>query len=94
MYADVRGSSVYFQVSTHQGDTLSCAYGSNNPFSQQPNYYDGYAECSPWTQGNPSYTITLTLSGNRPKTYTTDEDAAVALGPHPSSQTTGINIDI
>ena len=52
------------------------AFGSN------PSYFNGYAECSSWTKGNPDYNIRLTLNG---KPYYTNENDAIENGRHPNS---------
>ena len=88
MFGEVRLSNVYYQITYTGIGTLHCAYrkdGYSGDFSNllgDATYYSRYAECSPWTKGNPDYTIRLTLDN---KTYFTDENAAIAKGKHQSS---------
>ena len=80
VHAKVDGEKVYFQIAWTSG-SLPCQYGKNGEmrsFSREATYNRTYAQCSPWTKDNPSYTITLTLNG---VTYTTDENTAISNGP-------------
>ena len=83
VYARVEGNYVYYQIPWTSG-SLSCKYGTIFPYSisfnENATYHGTYAECSPWSRGNPSYTITLTLNGN---TYTTNETTAISNGQVP-----------
>ena len=94
VYGEVRGGNVYYRV-THTSGKLNCYYkkkGSSswNSFSSgastKPN---GYAECSSWTKGNPSYDIKLELNG---KKYFTDEETAISRGPHTSGNVHKIKV--
>ena len=80
IYGRVAGNSIYYQVAWTSG-TLVCYYskdGSNlKKFGSNATYHDTYAECSSWTKGNPSYTITLKLNN---RTFTTNETAAISNG--------------
>jgi hypothetical protein len=81
VFADVRGNRVYYQVAFEKG-SLRCEFKVNSgsstwyPFANDPDYYDGYAECG-LLKGNPDYTIKLTLNGN---IYYTNENDAIQKG--------------
>ena len=84
VYAEIRGYSVYFQVS-HTSGKLNCYYRSKGSslwegFSAST-YHSGYAECSAWSKGNLNYDIKLQLNGME---YLTDEKTAIAKGPYPT----------
>ena len=87
MYADVRGSYVYYQIPYNSQGTLFCQHRSNGDsdfkdFNRHPTYHTEYAECSKWTKGHPEYTIKLDLNE---KTYITNENDAIANGKYPGS---------
>ena len=85
VHAKVEGDLVYYQIPWTSG-SLTCKFQSKyggpilnlETFSHQVTYHGTYAQCPSWTQGNPTYIITLTLNG---VTYTTDENTALLNGP-------------
>ena len=80
VYAKVKGNDVYFQIPWSSG-TLACKYtdsgGNWKNFDDVATYHGYFAQCSPWTKGNPSRSITLTLNG---VTYNTNENTAILNG--------------
>ena len=80
VYAKVKGNNVYFQIPWSSG-TLACKYtddrGNWKKFVKDATYHDYFAQCSPWTKGNHSRSILLTLNGVK---YFTNEPSAISNG--------------